>query len=86
MIRHDAKKTKTPLRFFFPSSSSSRLFFYGGVLYYIHLSTVHVPYRTVPPRELYSTVRTTNCTYFLVHSSSSENKKQSKRPVGELIG
>lgn len=47
MIRHDAKKNKDTSPLFFPSSS--RLFFYGGgVLYYIHLSTVHVPYRTVP--------------------------------------
>lgn len=46
-------------------------------------------YRTVPyqPESYTVHVRTTNCTYFLVHSSSSsENKKQSKRPVGELIG
>lgn len=42
-------------------------------------------YRTVPYQPESYTVRTTNCTYFLVHSIS-ENKKQSKRPVGELIG
>lgn len=87
MIRHDAKKKQKHLSAFFLSFffvSLVLLWWWCVVLHTLKYSTCTVPYRTNQRAIQYvpQTVPQTVPTYFLVHSS----EKQSKRPVGELIG